>query len=61
MALDAELDPLTHCVSLSPGSGCTVGIQLLRDNLSDVEIMVLDPDSDRVLAKSDKIPVKLGI
>ena len=61
MALDAEFDSLTHCVKLKPGSSCTVGIQLLRDDIHHVEIVVLDPDSDCVLAKSSKIPVRLGI
>ncbi len=61
MALDAELDSLNHCVKLGPGSSCTVGIQLLRDDINSVEIVILDPDSDRILVKSDKIPVKLGI
>ena len=61
MVLDAEHDQLTHCVRIKPGSSCTVGIQLLRDDVANVEIVVLDPDTDRILAKSNKIPVKLGI
>ncbi len=61
MVLDAEHDQLTHCVRMSPGGTCTVGVQLLRDDVDSVEIVVLDPDTDRILAKSTKIPVKLGI
>ena len=61
MALDAEFDSLTHCVKLQPGSSCTVGIQLLRDDIETAEIVILDPDSDRILVKSDKIPVRLGM
>ena len=61
MALDAELDSLTHCIKLQPGSSCTVGIQLLRDDIETAEIVILDPDSDRILVKSGKIPVRLGI
>ena len=61
MALDAELDSLTHCVKLQPGNSCTVGIQLLRDDIETAEIVILDPDSDRILVKSDKIPVRLGM
>lgn len=60
MALDAEFDSLTHCVTLQPGSSCIVGIQLLRDDIETAEIVILDPDSDRILVKSDKIPVRLG-
>ena len=61
MALDAEFDPLTHCVTIKPGDACTVGIQLLRDDVKSVEIVILEPETDRVLAKSDSIPVQLGI
>ena len=61
MVLDAELDPLTHSVKIKPGSSCTVGIQLLRDDVDSVEIVILDPETDRILAKSNKIPVNLGI
>ncbi|MDA1052169.1 MAG: PglZ domain-containing protein [Planctomycetota bacterium] len=61
MTLDAEFDPLTHCVKLQPGGSCTVGIQLLRDDIESVEIVILDPASDRILVKSDKIPVRLGM
>lgn len=61
MVLDAEHDQLTHTVKIKPGSSCTVGIQLLRDDIDSVEIVILDPDTDRILAKSDEIPVNLGI
>jgi hypothetical protein len=61
MALDAEFDSLTHRVKLKPGGSCSVGIQLLRDDIDVAEIVILDPDSDRILAKSEKIPVRLGM
>ncbi|WP_425395408.1 PglZ domain-containing protein [Aeoliella sp.] len=61
MVLDATHDQLTHCVSIRPGTNCTVGVQLLREDITSVEIVVLDPDTDRILVKSNKIPVKLGI
>jgi hypothetical protein len=61
MVLDAQLDPLSHCVTLQPGKSCTIGMQLLREDVDSVEIMILDPKSDRILAQSKKIPVKLGI
>ncbi|MEY3226253.1 MAG: hypothetical protein RLZZ536_872, partial [Planctomycetota bacterium] len=59
MALDAVHDPLTHTVRIKPGSSCTVAVQLLRDDIDSVEIVVLDPESDRLLVKSGRIPVKL--
>jgi len=61
MVLDAQLDSLTHCVTLQPGKSCTIGMELLREDVDSVEIVILDPKSDRVLAQSKKIPVKLGI
>lgn len=60
MVLDAEHNPLTHSVKIKPGTSCTVGVRLLREDVSSVEIVVLDPETDRILAKSNKIPVKLG-
>lgn len=60
MVLDAEHDALTQSVRMKPGTSCTVGVQLLRDDIDSVEIVVLDPDTDRILVKSNKIPVKLG-
>ena len=61
MVLDAEHDSLTHSVRMKAGTTCTVGVQLLRDDVDSVEIVVLDPETDRILAKSNKIPIKLGI
>ena len=60
MVMDATHDPLTHCVRMKPGSSCMVAIQLVRDDVESVEIVILDPAADRVLAKSNKIPVRLG-
>ena len=61
MALEAELDNLTHCITIAPGSSCKVGIRLLDDDVESVQILVLDPDSQSVLTKSKKIPVRLGM
>lgn len=61
MVLDAEHEVEKQCVRLAPGTSCTVGVQLLREDIDSVEVVVLAPETDRILAKSDKIPVKLGI
>ncbi len=61
MVLDAVFDSTTQCVRMKPGTTCSVGIQLLREDIESVEIVVLDPDTDRILVKSQKIAVKLGI
>jgi hypothetical protein len=61
MVLDAKHDSLTHCVRMEAGNSCMVAVQLLRDDVESVEIVVLDPETDRILVKSNKIPIKLGI
>tara|TARA_Y100001934_G_C12361439_1_gene780984 strand:- start:284 stop:2830 length:2547 start_codon:yes stop_codon:yes gene_type:complete len=61
MVLDAEHEVSTQSVRMESGTSCTVGVQLLRDDIDNVEIVVLDPETDRMLAKSNKILVKLGI
>jgi len=61
MVIDAEHDTATHCVKIKPGNSCSVGIKLLRDDIESVEILILAPDTDQVLTKSGKIPVKFGI
>ena len=60
IALDAELDAEKHCIKLHAGKSCSVGLQLQREDVTSVEILIMDPTSDRVLAQSKKIPVKLG-
>jgi hypothetical protein len=61
MVLDAKHEASTQSVRMNPGTSCTVGVQLLRDDVESVEIIVLDPETDLILAKSNKIPVKLLI
>jgi hypothetical protein len=61
MAFDADFDPSTGRVTLRPGTPASVGLILKRDDCKKVRIVIQDPASDRVLAQSEEIPVKLGI
>jgi hypothetical protein len=61
IVLDGELDKEKHHVKLTPGKSCSVGLQLLREDIESLQIVVLDPATDRVLAQSKNLPVKLGI
>jgi hypothetical protein len=61
IVLDGELDEKKHLVKLTRGKPCSVGLQLLRDDVDSIQIVVLDPATDRVLAQSKNLPVKLDI
>jgi hypothetical protein len=61
IALDAALDAATHRLTVDVGKTCTVGLQLLREDVPNVRVVILDPNSDRILIESKDIPVKLGI
>ncbi|MFP4029737.1 MAG: PglZ domain-containing protein [Candidatus Brocadiia bacterium] len=62
MAINAEYDRSTGCVEVEPGmQQATVTLMLTREECDDLRVMILDPDSDAVLAQSDEIPVELGI
>lgn len=61
IALDATLDAATHRLTVDVGKTCTVGLQLLREDVPSVKVVILDPNSDRILIESKDIPVKLGI
>ena len=61
IALDAALDAATHRLTVGVGKTCTVGLQLLREDVPSVKVVILDPNSDRILIESKEIPVKLGI
>lgn len=61
IALDGVLDSVKHHVSFNPGKTCSVGLQLLRDDIDTLQIVVLDPTTDRVLVQSKNLPVKLGL
>lgn len=61
MADRAVLDRATGCVTLEPGVNPTVALLLANATVASVQIHVLDPKTDTVLAKSGDIPLQLGI
>jgi hypothetical protein len=61
MAIEADLDPTTHCVTLRPGVVTSVALVLEREGCKKLRVVVQDPATDAVLAQSPDIAVKLGI
>lgn len=61
MVQGAAMDPVTKRVQLTPGQPATVGLMLSRDGCPSVKIVVLDADSDAVLAQSKSLMVSLTI
>ena len=62
MAIGAEFDPATGCVTLAPNSDPVgVGLTLRNETVKSFRIVVLDPATDAVLAQSDEIQFKPAI
>lgn len=61
MAVGGVFDRKTGSVTIRPGAKVSVGIMLTKDDCESVRIMVQDPATDAVLARSEELPVKLGI
>ncbi|MDZ4852647.1 MAG: PglZ domain-containing protein [Pirellulaceae bacterium] len=61
VAIDGDLVTGTQRVRVRPDKVCNIGFQLVREDVKEVEIVILDPTTDQVLAKSSKILVKLGL
>jgi hypothetical protein len=62
MAIDAEHDRATGCVTLFPGKPVTVAFMLNDENLSSLRVVVQDPTTDAELYRSPTdIPVRLGV
>ena len=62
MAIDADLDRDTRCVTIQPGKSPTVAFQLSDDGVKAVRVVVLDPATDAELYRSpEDIPVSLGV
>lgn len=62
MAIDAELDRDTGCVTLQPGKAATVAFLLNDESVSSLRVVVQDPATDAELYRSSTdIPVRLGV
>lgn len=60
MALDGEYDQNTGCATIQPPKRANVVMILENEECKKVTVIIQDPATDRVLAQSDEIPVKLG-
>jgi len=62
LAIGADLDRTTGCVSLEPNNPVTVAFVLNDDSVTSLRIVVQDPTTDAELYRSPSdIPVKLGV
>ncbi len=61
MAVGGRFDAESGCLTVAPGAAATVGLMLNDDRCEAVRIAVQDPTSDAVLARSEELPVRLGI
>ena len=61
MAVGAELDRAGSLIYAWPGTQAEVVLILTRDDCTTVRIVVLNPETDAVLAQSEELQVNLGI
>ena len=61
MVQGATMDPRTKRIQLTPGQPATVGLMLSRDDCKSVRLVVLDAETDAVLAQSKNLNVNLSI
>jgi hypothetical protein len=62
MAIDAEFDRATGCVTLQPGKTVAVAFLLSDDSTPSLRVVVQDPSTDAELYRSPiDIPVRLGV
>jgi len=61
MVQGATMDSRTKRIQLTPGQPATVGLMLSRDDCKSVKIVVLDAESDAVMAQSKNLKVSLSI
>lgn len=61
MAQGAILDARTNRVQLTPGQPANIGLMLSRDDCKTVKLVVLDAETDAVLAQSKNLKVNLSI
>jgi hypothetical protein len=60
MALDADFDQTTACVTLRPPKKASVAMILENESCKEFKVVIQDPATDRVLAQSKDIVVVLG-
>lgn len=62
MAVDAEFDRTTGCLTMAPNKPITVAFLLSDDSAATIHVVVQDPNTDAELYRSpSEIPVRLGM
>jgi hypothetical protein len=61
MAQGATMDPRTKRIQLAPGQPATIGLMLGRDDCKSVKLVVLDAETEAVLAQSKNLTVSLTL
>ena len=61
MAAHGKIDRRRGTVKVDPDSHASIGLMLTRDDCPFVRIVVLDPESDAILAQTSDIPVRISI
>jgi len=61
MALDAEFDRITSCVTVPSGQEVSVAMMLTSDEFKTIRVVAQDPSTDAVLAQSEEITVSLSL
>jgi hypothetical protein len=61
MATGADFDSATGVIRVAPNTEVSVVMMLTNDEVKAVKVVLQDVRTDAVLAKSDDIPVKLGV
>jgi hypothetical protein len=62
MAVDAQFDGTTGCVTLEPNKLATVAFLLTDESVASLRVVVQDPTTDAELYRSpNDIPVRLGV
>jgi len=61
MAVGGEWDSARQLLMLPLGKAASVGVALTNRSCKSLRVVVLDAETDSVLAQSDDLPVKLGI
>jgi hypothetical protein len=62
MAVDAEFDRATGCVTLDPSRPVTVAFLLSDESVASLRVVVQDPTTDAELYRSPTdIPIRLGL
>jgi hypothetical protein len=61
MVHGADFDGASGVITMQLGSEANVGVMLTVEECRSVRVVVQDPATDAVLARSAEIPVRLGI